>query len=48
MNVGLCMPQPGFLQGLRDICSKNGALLIFDEVKTGAKLAGAAPANSSA
>jgi glutamate-1-semialdehyde 2,1-aminomutase len=38
MNVGLCLPRPGFLQGLRDICSKNGALLIFDEVKTGAKL----------
>ncbi|MDQ1405884.1 MAG: glutamate-semialdehyde -aminomutase [Acidobacteriaceae bacterium] len=39
MNVGLCMPQPGFLQGLRDIATKNGALLIYDEVKTGAKLA---------
>jgi len=39
MNVGLCMPQPGFLQGLRDVATKNGALLIFDEVKTGAKLA---------
>jgi glutamate-1-semialdehyde 2,1-aminomutase len=38
MNVGLCMPQPGFLEGLRDLCNKNGALLIFDEVKTGAKL----------
>jgi len=38
MNVGLCMPQPGFLQGLRDLCDKYGALLIFDEVKTGAKL----------
>src|SRR6201997_2153545 len=38
MNVGLCLPQPGFLQALRDICTKNGALLIFDEVKTGAKL----------
>src|SRR5437763_1400794 len=38
MNVGLCMPQPGFLQGLREIVTKNGALLIFDEVKTGAKL----------
>jgi glutamate-1-semialdehyde 2,1-aminomutase len=38
MNVGLCMPEPGFLQGLRDLCDKNGALLIFDEVKTGAKL----------
>jgi glutamate-1-semialdehyde 2,1-aminomutase len=38
MNVGLCMPQPGFLEGLRELCTKNGALLIFDEVKTGAKL----------
>ena len=38
MNVGLCMPRAGFLQGLRDLCTKNGALLIFDEVKTGAKL----------
>ena len=38
MNLGLCMPQPGFLQALRDITTKNGALLIFDEVKTGAKL----------
>src|SRR6516165_9042418 len=38
MNVGLCMPQPGFLKGLRDIATKNRALLIFDEVKTGAKL----------
>jgi glutamate-1-semialdehyde 2,1-aminomutase len=38
MNVGVCMPQPGFLQGLRELCDKHGALLIFDEVKTGAKL----------
>jgi len=38
MNVGICMPQPGFLESLREICNKNGALLIFDEVKTGAKL----------
>ena len=38
MNVGICMPEPGFLQGLREIATKNGALLIFDEVKTGAKL----------
>lgn len=39
MNVGLCLPEPGFLQGLRDMATTNGALLIFDEVKTGAKLA---------
>ena len=38
MNVGLCMPKAGFLEGLREIATKNGALLIFDEVKTGAKL----------
>jgi len=38
MNVGLCMPQPGFLRGLRALCSQNDTLLIFDEVKTGAKL----------
>ena len=38
MNVGLCMPQKGFLEGLRSLCDKYGALLIFDEVKTGAKL----------
>ena len=38
MNVGLCMPQKGFLEGLRTLCDKHGALLIFDEVKTGAKL----------
>jgi glutamate-1-semialdehyde 2,1-aminomutase len=38
MNIGLCMPQPGFLEGLREIATTNGALLIFDEVKTGAKL----------
>jgi len=38
MNVGLCMPEPGFLQGLRALCDQHGALLIFDEVKTGAKL----------
>ncbi len=39
MNVGMCMPQPGFLEGLREIATRHGALLIFDEVKTGAKLA---------
>jgi glutamate-1-semialdehyde 2,1-aminomutase len=38
MNVGLCLPQSGFLEDLRQIATKNGALLIFDEVKTGAKL----------
>jgi len=39
MNIGICMPEAGYLEGLRDLCTKYGALLIFDEVKTGAKLA---------
>ena len=43
MNVGLCMPQKGFLEGLRSLCDQHGALLIFDEVKTGAKLCWGGP-----
>jgi glutamate-1-semialdehyde 2,1-aminomutase len=39
MNVGILMPDDGYHQALREITKKNGALLIFDEVKTGAKLA---------
>jgi glutamate-1-semialdehyde 2,1-aminomutase len=39
MNVGILMPEPGYHQALREITKKHGALLIFDEVKTGAKLA---------
>ena len=38
MNIGICMPVEGYLEGLREICTKEEALLIFDEVKTGAKL----------
>ncbi len=38
-NVGLIEPKPGFLEGLREICTKNGALLIFDEVITGFRVA---------
>ncbi|MBI1258932.1 MAG: glutamate-1-semialdehyde 2,1-aminomutase [Chloroflexi bacterium] len=34
-NMGFVMPQPGFLQGLQDLCHANGALLILDEVMTG-------------
>ena len=39
MNVGILMPEDGYHKALREITKKNGALLIFDEVKTGAKLA---------
>ena len=38
-NMGVVEPAPGFLAGLREICDKNGALLIFDEVITGFRLA---------
>lgn len=34
-NTGGIMPKPGFLEGLRDLCTKNGTVLIFDEVITG-------------
>ncbi|MBE0408666.1 MAG: glutamate-1-semialdehyde 2,1-aminomutase [Anaerolineales bacterium] len=34
-NMGVIPPQPGFLQGLRELTSAHGALLIFDEVMTG-------------
>ncbi len=38
-NAGFIRPQPGFLQGLRDLCTENGALLVFDEVMTGFRVA---------
>jgi glutamate-1-semialdehyde 2,1-aminomutase len=38
-NAGLYLPKPGYLSFLREITSANGALLIFDEVMTGFRLA---------
>lgn len=38
-NMGLVLPEPGFLQGLRDECDRVGAMLLFDEVITGFRLA---------
>lgn len=38
-NMGVVPPVEGFLQGLRDITSREGALLIFDEVMTGFRVA---------
>jgi glutamate-1-semialdehyde 2,1-aminomutase len=38
-NMGCVPPAPGFLKGLRELCDKNGALLIFDEVMTGFRVA---------
>lgn len=38
-NMGVVPPKPGFLQGLRDVCTEHKALLIFDEVITGFRVA---------
>lgn len=38
-NAGLYLPEPGFLEMLREICTAEGTLLIFDEVMTGFRLA---------
>jgi glutamate-1-semialdehyde 2,1-aminomutase len=39
MNIGIAVPDPGYLAGLLELLHKHGALLIFDEVKTGATIA---------
>src|SRR5690348_16333509 len=38
-NMNCVPPRPGFLQTLRDLCTRDGALLIFDEVMTGFRVA---------
>ena len=38
LNNNLLMPREGFLEGLREICDREGAVLIYDEVKVGCKL----------
>ena len=38
-NVGVIVPHDGYLAGLRELCSQHGAMLIFDEVMTGFRLA---------
>lgn len=38
-NMGVVPPKKGFLQGLRELCTQYGSLLIFDEVITGFRLA---------
>jgi glutamate-1-semialdehyde 2,1-aminomutase len=39
MNVGIVVPQPGYLEAARDLCSRHGVVLVFDEVKSGATIA---------
>ena len=38
-NMGVIPPEPGFLEGLRSLCDASGALLVFDEVITGFRVA---------
>ncbi len=38
-NMGLVLPHPGYLQRLRELCTQQGSLLIFDEVMTGFRVA---------
>src|SRR6266545_2553157 len=39
MNVGIIDPLPGYLAAVREVCTRHGVLLIWDEVKTGATIA---------
>lgn len=38
-NMGLILPEDGFLQGLRELCTRHGIILIFDEVMSGFRVA---------
>lgn len=37
-NMGLVIPEPGFIEGIQQLCKTYGSLLIFDEVMTGFRL----------
>ena len=37
-NMGVVIPEPAFMQGIRDLCTQYGTVLIFDEVMTGFRL----------
>lgn len=39
MNIGIVLPRPGYLEGVRRLCTRYGIVLIFDEVKTGVTIA---------
>jgi len=39
MNVGIVLPQPGYLERVKEACAQHGVVLIFDEVKSGATVA---------
>lgn len=37
-NMGCILPEPGFIEGIREICTQEGIMLIFDEVMTGFRM----------
>jgi len=39
MNIGIVVPQPGYLERVRQLCTKHGVVLIYDEIKTGFTIA---------
>ncbi len=39
MNIGIVVPQPGYLQKVRELCTRHGVIFIFDEIKTGFTIA---------
>jgi glutamate-1-semialdehyde 2,1-aminomutase len=39
MNIGIVVPEPGYLQQVRELCTRHGVVFIFDEIKTGFTIA---------
>ncbi|HZP27406.1 MAG TPA: aspartate aminotransferase family protein [Acidimicrobiia bacterium] len=39
MNIGVVLPEAGYLEAVRELCTRHGVVLIFDEVKSGATIA---------
>ncbi|HEY8259054.1 MAG TPA: aspartate aminotransferase family protein [Gemmatimonadales bacterium] len=39
MNIGIVVPQPGYLERVRQLCTKHGVVFIYDEIKTGFTIA---------
>jgi glutamate-1-semialdehyde 2,1-aminomutase len=39
MNIGIVLPQPGYLERVRELCTEHGVIFIYDEIKTGFTIA---------